>query len=115
MAILNDPQLISEMKEWLKELSREQGERQRLLTELMKEKEIIDEKVICLWSISVEESDQQDTLNEMIRDNGQEQKVLREKIEELEKEINVNEGLNKKITDRVEMMIKERGEQYTVR
>ncbi|MBS9806596.1 hypothetical protein [Bacillus toyonensis] len=115
MTVLDHPQLISEMREWLKELLQEQGERQRELSDLRKKLVIEDEKVKCLMSVSVDEYDQQHRLGAILKQHGQEQKNLRRKIENLEKEINVNEGLNEKISNRVEMMIKEREEQYTVR
>ncbi|HFR4146103.1 hypothetical protein [Bacillus cereus] len=115
MAILNHPQLISEMRDWLEELSRKQGERQRELTDLTKKLEVSNEKVRCLSRISVDEPNQEHELNEMRKHQERQQKALSREIEKLEKEININEGLNKKITDRVEMMIKEREDQYTVR
>ncbi|AXK21443.1 hypothetical protein [Bacillus sp. COPE52] len=115
MTVLNHPQMISEMREWLKELSQKQGERQRELTDLTKESEVVDEKVKCLLKITVDEPNQQHELDEMLKQHGQQQKSFRNEIENLEKEINVNEGLYKKISNRVEMMIKEREEQYTTR
>ncbi|KFM95260.1 hypothetical protein D0U04_26615 [Bacillus clarus] len=110
MTVSTKTNIITSMKLWKEDLLQEQGERQRRLKSLEEYLEILNEKVQCLLSVTVEEHNQKQALNQISKDYGARQIKLIDEIYNLEKEINVHEGLNEKLFSRIDVMIKEREE-----
>lgn len=106
MSLTTVDDVIQSLVNWKEELSEIQGERERKLISLKRERELINAKAVCLVNIAGRISDrpsQQLEAFDVVRDRAtKNQSTIRQEIETLEIEINANEEINREIFSEID-------------
>ncbi|OJD66224.1 hypothetical protein BAU26_10090 [Bacillus sp. N35-10-4] len=102
--------MIETLDDWKRELSNDQGERERRLQYLKQELKANRTKAVCLKNIENEVyrrvSTQVDIFNSIYNETNDSYQQLEQEIEELEKEINANRELNELLFGEIDRGIK---------
>ncbi|PFK54925.1 hypothetical protein COJ09_23590 [Bacillus thuringiensis] len=110
MSVKKEDNVIEGVKTWKDELLSKQRERKISLKLLEKELEVVRAKTFILTSISETVSrgikEQQDAFNVINTKESDRLQELAQKIEDLEKEINANDGINKLIFYHIDSGVK---------